>query len=135
MKGSNEPLEIWVDADHGGCLDTRRSTTGWICRLYGCTINGSAKRQATVAVLTVEAEYIAVSEAAKEGLWLRGLLEELGYRQPTTRIWCDNQGAIVLSKKPGTHMRTKHISIRHHLIRELVEEGTMLIELKISLRT
>jgi hypothetical protein len=56
-------------------------------------------------------------------MWLRELLETLGYRQPTTTLHCDNQGAIALTQKPSSHPRTKHIAIRHHQIRERVDMG------------
>ena len=83
----------------------------------------SSRRQATVSASTTEAEYIAISEAGREIMWLRELLETLGYRQPTTTLHCDNQGAIALTQKPSSHPRTKHIAIRHHQIREWVDMG------------
>jgi len=77
-------LALWkvVDSDHGGCVLTRRSTTGWVFELNGSVIAWSSKSQATVLTSTSESEVVAVSEAAKEAVWLRGMLEELGSRQP-----------------------------------------------------
>jgi hypothetical protein len=74
----------------------------------------------------VEAEYIATAEAAREAVWLRNLLKELGFKQvgPTT-LHVDNQGAMRLATSPSTHQRTKHIDIKHHLIRELIDRGTI----------
>ncbi|RSH93081.1 hypothetical protein EHS25_007434 [Saitozyma podzolica] len=125
-KTAKAELEGWVDADWGGCHDTRRSTTGHIFMLGGSAIVWTSRRQATVASSTVEAEYVAVSEAAREAVWLKGLLDELGVtpKEPTP-LWCDNQGAIRLARNPGTHRRTKHIAIRWHLIRELIEDGVV----------
>ena len=120
-----KPLEGWVDSDHGGCLDTRRSTTGWVFEFCGSVISWSSKRQATVSTSTTESEYIAVSESAKEAVWLRGMLGELGYRQGRTQLNGDNQGSIALANKPAIHSRTKHIDIRYHLIRELIENKTI----------
>lgn len=122
-KGS-EGLVGWVDADYAGCLDTRRSTTGYLFKLHDSPIAWSSKRQATVATSTTEAEYIALAEGCQEATWLRSLLREMNYSQrgPTT-LYCDNQGSIQLAKNPGTHQRTKHIDIRHHLIREKIESG------------
>jgi hypothetical protein len=117
------PLEGWVDADWAGCRDTRRSTTGWIIELDDSPIVWSSRRQATVSASMTEAEYIAISEAGREIMWLRELLETLGYRQPTTTLHCDNQGAIALTQKPSSHSKTKHIAIRHHQIREWVDMG------------
>ena len=90
----------------------------------GSPITWSSRRQATVSTSTVEAEYVAVAEAAKEAVWLRNLLGELGLEQRgPTPLHCDNQGSIRLAGQPTTHSRTKHIDIKHHLIRELVDTG------------
>jgi hypothetical protein len=125
-KTAKPELQGWVDADWGGCHDTRRSTTGHIFMLGDSAIVWTSRRQATVASSTVEAEYVAVSEAARETVWLRGLLGELGISlKDATPLWCDNQGAIRLARNPGTHRRTKHIDIRWHLIRELVADGVV----------
>lgn len=122
--GGNIILEGWTDADWGGCLDTRRSTTGYSFTVNGSLIGWSSRRQQTVASSTLHAEYIAVSEAAREAAWLRTLLGELGLEQPkATIVHCDNQGAMFLAKNPSTHTRTKHIDIRHHIIREMIESG------------
>jgi hypothetical protein len=108
-----------VDADWGGCHDTQRSTTGHIFMLGSSAIMWTSRRQATVASSTIEAEYVAVSEAAREAVWLRGLLDKLGVApKDPTPLWCDNQGAIRLARNPGMHRRTKHIAIRWHLIRD-----------------
>jgi hypothetical protein len=122
------PLEGWVDADWAGCQETRRSTTGWIIELDSSPIVWSSRRQATVSASTVEAEYIAITEAGREIMWLRELLETLGYSQPITTLRCDNQGAIALAKKPSSHPRTKHIAIRYHQIREWAEQGMIRLE-------
>ena len=118
----SEGLVGWVDADYAGCLDTRRSTTGYLFKLHDSPIAWSSKRQATVATSTTEAEYIALAEGCREATWLRSLLKEMNYsQQGPTILHCDNQGSIQLAKNPGTHQRTKHIDIKHHLIREKIE--------------
>jgi hypothetical protein len=124
-------LTGWVDADWAGCHDTRRSTTGYLFKINNSPIVWSSKRQQTVATSTVEAEYIAIAEAAKEALWLRNLLKELGFENIVTRatvLHTDNQGAIRLAVNPSTHQRTKHIDIRHHLIRELIHNKSIALE-------
>jgi len=63
---SPRPLEGWVDSDHGGCVLTRRLTTGWVFKLNGSVIAWSLKRQATVSTSTSESEYVAISEAARK---------------------------------------------------------------------
>jgi hypothetical protein len=114
-------LQGYCDADHGGCPDTRKSTTGWVFLLNGGPISWSSKLQASVAVSTTEAEYVALSTAGCETQYLRALLSELGSPQTAaTIIHEDNFGCVQLTKEQVNHSRTKHIDIRFHKIRELV---------------
>ena len=89
-----------------------------------------SKRQVTVALSTMEAEYMAMAEAVKELKWMRQFLKELGYgnHESATVLKCDNQGAIVLAKNPVSHSRAKHIDIRHHFIRDAIEDGIIWLE-------
>ena len=123
--GSDVPLQLvgYCDADWGGGdLDGRRSTTGYVFSLGSGSIVWSSKRQPTVALSTTEAEYMATTNAAREAVWLRRLLGELGY-EPTeaTVLYSDNQGSIRLAHNPVNHSRTKHIDVQHHFVRELIE--------------
>ena len=78
-------------------------------------ISWSSKRQASVSQSSCEFEYYALSEAGKEGVWLRLLFQELGHISAApTVIWADNQGAIALAENPEFHKRTKHINIKFH---------------------
>ncbi|TYJ52530.1 hypothetical protein B9479_006854 [Cryptococcus floricola] len=111
--GTAEALEGWVDADLAGCLDTRRSTSGYVFKAYGSVVDWQSKRQAVTATSTLESE----------------LMEDLGFElPPNTRINCDNQGALALATNPGAHHRTKHIDIRIHMIRDYVEVGLIRLE-------
>jgi transposase InsO family protein len=110
----------YCDADYAGDLDTRRSTTGYVFTLYGGAICWTSKRQATVAVSTTEAEYIAAAMAVREALWLRQLLADLGHGMKTIIIRADNQSAIKLLKNPVSSMRSKHIDVVYHFARERV---------------
>ena len=117
-------LEGWVDADHAGCTETRRSTTGYLFKLGDSPIVWRSTRQSTVSKSTVEAEYVAASEATAEARWLRALLSSIGYQQDgATVLWADNQGAIKLANNPSTHQRTKHIDIKYHFIRKAISDG------------
>ena len=113
----------YSDADWAGDQDDRRSTTGNIFLLSGGAVSWLSKKQATVALSTAEAEYIALSQAAQEGIWLKRLLCDLGVESMPTVILEDNQGAIAIAKNPVNHSRTKHIDIRYHYIRECVQNG------------
>ena len=88
-----------------------------------------SQKQSCVALSTAEAEYIALSNAAQESVWLRQLTSELGSitKTPTT-IFEDNQSAIAMSKKPQFHGQAKHIDIKHHYIREQVNNRVVKIE-------
>ncbi|KAE8706560.1 hypothetical protein F3Y22_tig00110392pilonHSYRG00195 [Hibiscus syriacus] len=92
-------------------------------------INGAvswvSKLQSVVATSTIEAEYVAATQASKEAIWLKMLLEELGHNQEYVSLFCDNQSVLHLAKNLAFHSRTKHIRVQYHFIREKVEEGTV----------
>src|ERR1700678_431442 len=119
----------FVDADYGGCKDTRRSTSGHIFTMAGGPVTWSSKRQATVALSTVKAEYVAMSRCAQQMVWMQNWLSEVKMRFSTPSILRgDNRGAITLTKNTRDHGKVKHIDIRHHYIRELVQSGVIIIE-------
>ena len=66
---------------------------------------------------------MSMTEAMKEAIWLQGLLDDLGVEQDLLRINCDNMSAIYLARNQVYHARTKHIDVRYHFIREILEEG------------
>ena len=119
----------YVDADYGGCKDTRRSTSGYVFTMAGGAVSWSSKRQATVALSTVEAEYVAMSRCAQQMVWMRSWLDEVEIEHTTPGlIKGDNRGAIALTKNTKDHGKVKHINIRHHYIRDLLESGAIAIE-------
>ena len=110
----------YANADNG------RSTSGYVFTVGGGAITWMSRKQTTTAVSTTEAEYIALSEASREACWLRNLYEELGFPQPgPTVIHGDNNGSIAMARNPQFHKRAKHIETKWHLIRDLVEQGTV----------
>jgi hypothetical protein len=113
----------YCDADWGGDLEDRRSTTWFVFIMGGGAISCSSKRQPTIALSTMEAEYMANTQATKEAIWITKLMMDLGYMEEKKMmvIRCDNQGAISLTKNPTHHARTKHIDVQHHFVRERVE--------------
>ena len=122
-KLGDSSIIAYCDADHAGDLDKRRSTTGYTFMQNGGAVSWSSKRQETVALSTVEAEYMAAAAAAKEALWLRVLLAELSLPHQTIQIYADNQGAMALTKNPIVSARSKHIDVRYHFVRERVAQG------------
>lgn len=118
----------FVDSDYGGDLDNSRSTTGYVFTLAGAPICWRSVQQGIVAMSTTEAEYMALGEAAKEAVWVQGLVSELGVDQEGVQLHCDSQSALCLAKNQVYHGRTKHIRIRFHKIRELAASGEVLLE-------
>ncbi|RVW12263.1 Retrovirus-related Pol polyprotein from transposon TNT 1-94 [Vitis vinifera] len=92
---------------------------------------GKAPNKLQVADSTTEAEYIAASEAAKEAVWMKKFISELGVvpsiEEPIPLL-CDNNGAIAQAKEPRSHQKSKHVLRRYHLIREIIERGDVKIE-------
>ena len=89
-----------------------------------------SSKQDTVADSTTEVEYIAASEAAKEAVWMKKFIAELGVMPSASSpmdLYCDNSGAIAQAKEPRAHQKSKHILRRFHLIREIVERGDVKI--------
>lgn len=84
-----------------------------------------------VALSTTEAEYMAMVEAVKESIWLKGLIEEFGYKQSSVDVWCDSQSALCLTKNNVHHERTKHINRKMHFIRDIITQGEVKV-LKIA---
>lgn len=112
----------YADADWGGCADTQRSTTGYLYKTWGSITSWRSRRQPTVSLSTAQAEYMALSNAAQQALWLRLLLEDIGFAQEgPTKILNDNMGAIHLSKNAAHHQSSKHISLRSAMLREQVK--------------
>jgi hypothetical protein len=112
-------------AGRGGDNDGK-STSGWIVKLGSGPISWSSKKQNMVALSTTESEYVAVSLAAQEIIWLRYLLIECGVTgNAATKLYCDNTAAIALSENSKISQRTKHINVRYHFIRDCVKAGTI----------
>jgi len=116
----------YVDSDWSGCPDTLRSTTGWVFTLGGAPVAWSSKRQATPALSSCEAEYMASTEAAKEAIWLKAFITDLelpNFESAPIPLYIDNASAIRLTRNPEFYGRTKHIALRHHFIRDRVQAG------------
>ena len=117
-----------MDADLDGDADIRRSMTGYVYIVGRTTVSWISQLQKIVALSTTEAEYVAITEASKEMIWLQNLLRELGREQSCNVLFYDSQSAIHLAKNPMFHARTKHIQLRYHFIRVLLEDGCLSLE-------
>ena len=119
-------LSGYSDADWGGDLIGRKSTSGYVFKLGSSTVSWRSKRQSVVALSSTEAEYIALSMASQETIWIRHLLESMNFKQKdATTLFEDNQGSIALAKNPKDHSRAKHIDIKYHFVRQAVEEKSI----------
>ncbi|GJX28379.1 retrovirus-related pol polyprotein from transposon TNT 1-94 [Tanacetum coccineum] len=120
-QGKHVDVDNFVDADYAKDPDKDRSITGYVFMVHGCVVSWKATLKHVVALSTTETEYMALTEAVKESIWLKGLLIELGVNLRSVVMNCDNQGAIHLLRNAMFHERTKHINVRYHFIREIVE--------------
>jgi len=117
-------LEGWCDASWAPKPD-RKSVSGFIALIGNAPVAWKSVRQRVVALSSCEAEYIAMAELAKELLWLRNLLADLGLVQGPTIVYCDNKSAIATALHTSVKARSKHIDTRHHFLRQLVEDKTI----------
>lgn len=120
---TQQKLHGFSDSDWASTSEDRRSTTGWIFRYAGGAVSWESRRQPTVALSSTEGEYMALTDAAKEAIWLKGLARDMGMDDDTTKIYFDNQGAGYLATGEGLQRRTKHIDVRHHFIRDCITSG------------
>jgi hypothetical protein len=120
----------YSDSDYAGDVTDRKSTMGYIYLLYGAAVTWAARKQQLISTSTTEAEYVGLCNAAKEAVWLRNLLENLGRMQyaggeHAMRIYSDNQSALRLTANPEFYARSKHIDVQYHYVRELKEGGVI----------
>ncbi|CAK1590667.1 unnamed protein product [Parnassius mnemosyne] len=125
--GESDGLIGYSDSDYASDVDTRKSTTGYIFMMNGGPITWSSQKQKTIALSTTEAEFVAACEAAKEMIWLRQLMLDLGKNCKCVTMFIDNQSAINLINNSVYHKRTKHINVKYYFIREKVELGMIKI--------
>jgi hypothetical protein len=113
----------YADSDWASDIHTRRSTTGYMVMLASGVISWNTRAQKTVALSSTEAEYMSLSDTCRQLQWMHSLLYELGMPIDTIPLCGDNQGAIFIASNPVQERRTKHIDIRYHYIRQVLEKG------------
>jgi hypothetical protein len=126
--GGDLILRAYTDADYAGDQDDRKSTGAYVFTIGDGAVSWASKKQPVVALSTLEAEYMAMTQAAKEAIWIRSLLRELGCNLDDVLIHGDNQGAIALSRSSVFHNRSKHIDIQYHFIRSMLSDGIISID-------
>jgi hypothetical protein len=103
----------YVDSNYAGDLDRRRSLTGYVFTVGSCAVSWKDVLQPVVALSTTEPEYMAIAEACKELIWLKGLYAKLCGVDSCINLFSDSQSAIYLTKEQMFHARTKHIEIKY----------------------
>lgn len=127
-KGGNEGLIAYTDSYYSGDLDDRKSTSGYVFIFGSGAVSWSSKKQPIASLSTTEAEFIVTAACACQAIWLKRVLKTLDQtQQEKNTIYCDSSSAIKLSRNPVMHGRSKHIDVRFHFLRQLVQ--TDMIEL------
>nr|GEZ26741.1 retrovirus-related Pol polyprotein from transposon TNT 1-94 [Tanacetum cinerariifolium] len=123
-KDTGFELTAFLDSDHAGCLDSRKSTSGGIQFLGGDKlISWSSKKQDCTSMSFLEAEYVSLSVCYAQVQWMRTQLTDYGFHFDKIPMYCDSKAAIAISCNPVQHSRTKHIDVRYHFNKEKVKKG------------
>jgi hypothetical protein len=107
----------YADADWASDCITRISVTGYVLMLAGGAVFWVSRKQKTIALSSMEAEYMSMSDASQQLIWVQNLYSKLGYDIARIDLCCDNQGAIFLASNPAQEHHSKHIDIIYLLIR------------------
>jgi hypothetical protein len=127
-RDTNTNLVGFSDSDWAGSMDDRKSTTGGCFYLGNNLVSWFSRKQNCVSLSTAESEYVAVGSCCTQLLWMNQMLKDYGLKSETLTVFCDNLSAKYIAKNPVQHSRTKHIDIRHHFIRDLVEQNIITLE-------
>jgi len=123
QKGRKIKFTAYGDNNYAGDPDDRSSTSGSVFMMGTATVSWASKKQPVVSLCTTEAEYIVAAHCACQCIWLKRILQHIGIEaQRPTEILCDNNSTIQLSKNPVFHGRSKHIAMRFHFLRDLVND-------------
>ena len=114
-------LMAYSDSDWASDPNTRKSTTSYMVKLAGAIFSWNSRAQKTVALSSTEAEYMSLSDTSRQLLWIKSLMSELGIDLSPIPLFGDNQGSIFLASNPVQEKRIKHIDLRYHFIRNVVQ--------------
>ena len=129
QKGGNLDLKAFIDADWARSVDDRKNTSGGAFFLGKRLVSWISKKQDCISQSTIEAEYVATVVNCSNIIWFKQLLVgmKIEIKDPII-IYYDNTSAINISKNPMMHTKTKHIAIKYHLLRELVQDKEVRLE-------
>lgn len=119
----------FTDLDWAGCVDERKSTSGYVFNLGTGVVTWTSKKQEAIALSSTQAEYRGTVKVACEAIWLRRMLADMQMSQPgPTPLFCDNQGILKLAKNQVFHERTKHVELHCYFICKHVEDGLVMLQ-------
>ena len=127
-KESNLSLAGFSHSDWAVNANDRKSTTGGCFYVGANLVAWISKKQNSISLSTTEVEYIVTGSCCSQLLWMKKVLTDNGITQDTMVVYCDNSSAIDISKNPVQHFKTKHIEIRYHFIRDLIERKMVCLE-------
>jgi hypothetical protein len=127
-RSSSFRIHGFSDANWGGDKNDRKSTTGYLFMVNSGAVSWTSHKQSTVAISTMEAEYMALSDATREAIARSQLFNELYMQLPSPTVLSDNQGALDISEDPTNYQRAKHIDIRYHFIRHAINNGEVSVD-------
>ncbi|GJZ32143.1 copia protein [Tanacetum coccineum] len=128
-KGTRIETTVYAYSDHVGDYVDRKSISG-VCTFMGCYLTlWFSKKITALAISTTEAEYVFAGKACQQALWMKQALVDYDIKLDDIPVFCENKGSIDLNKNPVLHSRTKHIEIRHHLLRDNVQNRNISIEM------
>ena len=122
---TNDKVDIiaFVDSDWAGCPDTRRSTIGFVVHLCGGPVAWKSDLKKTLALSSCEAEFMGLTDVAREVIWLCRFLDEIGVEYNIPKIYCDSASAIKWAEDPVQHQRNKHVELKYYYIRDAVAQN------------
>ncbi|RVW95033.1 Retrovirus-related Pol polyprotein from transposon TNT 1-94 [Vitis vinifera] len=133
MYRRTDNLEVidYSDSDYAGCIDSRKSTSGYVFMLVGGVVSWRSAKQTLIATFTMKAEFVSCFEATSHGVWLKSFISGLRVVDSISRplkIYCDNSAVVFMAKNNKSSSRNKHIDIKYLALRERVKKKTMVIE-------
>jgi hypothetical protein len=120
-------LAVYSDSDWASDPITRRSVTGYFFQLAGGPITWRSRAQTTVAHSSTEAEYMALSDCSRQVSWIHTIFLELGMKLGPIPVYADNQGCIFIGSNPVQEIRTKHIDVKYHYVRECIADKKIML--------
>ncbi|GJV98654.1 zinc finger, CCHC-type containing protein, partial [Tanacetum coccineum] len=124
-------LEGYTDASWISNTEDNSSTSGWVFLLGGCVISWASKKQTCITGSTMESEFVALAAACKEAEWLRNLIIEIPlWSKPIAliSIYCDSVVTLAKTYSQMYNRKSRHLGVRHSMIRELIKNGVISIE-------